>query len=100
MTMRALKILLAEHVAMVCGALVALIELEPDFKVVAAVRNGDEIVSAAQEHQPDIAVVDIDLPGLDGLSAVAQLHDKLPACRTLILTNLSRAGPPRRGPGG
>jgi two-component system, NarL family, response regulator DesR len=96
MTMRALKILLAEHVAMVCGALVALIELEPDLKVVAAVRNGDEIVSAAQEHQPDIAVVDIDLPGLDGLSAVAQLHDRLPSCRTLILTNSRRGGMVRR----
>ena len=94
--MRTLNILLAEGVAMVRGALVALIELEPDFKVVAAVRNGNEVISAAQEHQPDIAVVDIDLPGLDGLSAVGQLHEKLPSCRTLILTNSSRGGMVRR----
>jgi two-component system response regulator DesR len=91
-----LKILLAEDVAMVRGALVALIELEPDLKVVAAVRSGDEIVGAAQEHQPDIAIIDIDLPGLDGLSAAAQLHEKLPSCRTLILTNLGKAGMLRR----
>lgn len=94
--MQKLKILLAEDVAMVRGALVALIELEPDLKVVAAVRSGDEIVCAAQEHQPDIAIIDIDLPGLDGLSAAAQLHEKLPSCRTLILTNLGKAGMLRR----
>lgn len=94
--MRTLKILLAEDVAMVRGALVALIELEPDLRVVAAVRSGDEIVSAAKEHQPDVAVIDIDLPGLDGLSAAAQLHEKLPSCRTLILTNQCRGGMVRR----
>jgi len=94
--LRTLKIVLAEDGAMVRGALVALIELEPDFKVVAAVRRGDEIVRAAQEHKPDIAVIDIDLLGLDGLSAAAQLYEELPSCRTLILTNLCRAGLLRR----
>lgn len=94
--MSTLKILLAEDVAMVRGALVALIELEPDFKVVAAVRSGDDILPAAQKHQPEIAIIDIDLPGLDGLSAAAQLHEELPSCRTLILTNLGRAGMVRR----
>ena len=91
-----LKILLAEDVAMVRGALVALIELEPDLKVVAAIENGADIVPTALACQPDIAVIDIDLPGLDGLSAAAQLHEKLPSCRTLILTNLGRAGTLRR----
>jgi two-component system response regulator DesR len=91
-----LKILLAEDVAMVRGALVALIELEPDLKVVAAIENGADIVRTALACQPDIAVIDIDLPGLDGLSAAAQLHEKLPSCRTLILTNLGRAGTLRR----
>lgn len=81
---------------MVRGALVALIELEPDLKVVAAVENGTDIVPRALACQPDIAIIDIDLPGLDGLSAAAQLHDELPGCRTLILTNLSRAGTLRR----
>jgi two-component system response regulator DesR len=91
-----LRILLAEDVAMVRGALVALIELEPDFKVVASIQNGSDIVPTALACQPDVSIIDIDLPGLDGLSAAAQLHEALPACRTLILTNLSRAGTIRR----
>lgn len=94
--MPTVKVLLAEDVAMVRGALVALIELEPDLKVVAAVRSGDDILPSAQEHQPDIAIIDADLPGIDGVSAAAQLHEKLPSCRTLILTNLGRAGMVRR----
>jgi two-component system response regulator DesR len=91
-----LKILLAEDVAMVRGALVALIELEPDLKVVAALERGDEVVPAAQARQPDIAIIDIDLPGLDGLSAAEQLHQHIPSCPILILTNLGRAGTLRR----
>jgi two-component system response regulator DesR len=91
-----LKILLAEDVAMVRGALVALIELEPDLTVVADVERGDEIVPAALQHRPDVAIIDIDLPGLDGLTAAAALHEKLPSCRTLILTNLGRSGTLRR----
>jgi two-component system response regulator DesR len=91
-----LRILLAEDVAMVRGAFVALIELEPDLKVVAAIENGADILPAALLHQPDVAIIDIDLPGLDGLSAAQQLHDELPSCRTLIVTNLARAGTLRR----
>jgi two-component system, NarL family, response regulator DesR len=91
-----LKILLAEDVAMVRGAFVALIELEPDLKVVAAIENGTEIVPTALACQPDVAIIDIDLPGLDGLSAAEQLHAELPSCRTLIVTSLARAGTLRR----
>jgi two-component system response regulator DesR len=91
-----LKILLAEDVAMVRGALVALIELEPDLKVVAAIENGADIVPTALACQPDVAIIDIDLPGLDGLTAAAELYEKMPGCRTLILTNLGRAGTLRR----
>ncbi|WP_433550355.1 response regulator transcription factor [Micromonospora zamorensis] len=87
-----LRILLAEDVAMVRGALVALIELERDLRVVAAVDNGADIVSTALNCRPDVAVLDVDLPGLDGLSAAAQLRTELPCCRTLILTNLGRSG--------
>jgi two-component system, NarL family, response regulator DesR len=91
------KILLAESVAMVRGALVALIELEPDLKVVVATDCGGAIVPAALEHKPDVAIIDIDLPGLDGLSVAARLHEELPTCRTLILfSNLGRAGLLRR----
>jgi two-component system, NarL family, response regulator DesR len=91
-----LRILLAEDVAMVRGALVALIELEPDLKVVASLENGADIMPTALECRPDVAIIDIDLPGLDGLTAAEQLHEALPSCKTLILTNLGRAGTLRR----
>jgi two-component system, NarL family, response regulator DesR len=94
--MLSLRILLAEDVAMVRGALVALIELEPDMKVVAAIERGDDIVPQALAHRPNVAIIDIDLPGLDGLTAAARLHAELPSCPTLIVTNLGRAGNLRR----
>lgn len=81
---------------MVRGALVALIELEPDLSVVADVERGDDIVPAALIHQPDVAIIDIALPGLDGLSAAALMHQKVPSCKSLILTSLGRAGTLRR----
>jgi len=56
------------------AAIKALIDLQPDMQVVADVARGDQIVAAARAHRPDVAVLDIDLPGLDGLSAAAQLH--------------------------
>jgi two-component system response regulator DesR len=90
------RILLAEDVAMVRGALVALIQLERDLKVVAAVDSGADIVPAARDCLPDVAIIDIDLPDLDGLSAAARLREEVPACRTLILTNLCQAGMLRR----
>lgn len=91
-----LRILLAEDVQMVRGALVALIELEHDMVVVADVSSGSEILPEALRVRPDVAVIDIDLPGLDGLTAAAQLHEQLPSCRTLILTSLDRPGTLRR----
>jgi two-component system response regulator DesR len=91
-----LKVLLAEDVAMVRGALVALIELEHDLTVVADIERGDEIVPAALIHQPDVAIIDIALPGIDGLSAAALMHEKVPSCKSLILTSLDRAGTLRR----
>jgi two-component system response regulator DesR len=75
---------------------VALIELEPDLRVVADVERGDDIVPAALIHQPDVAIIDIALPGLDGLSAAALMHQKVPSCKSLILTSLGRAGTLRR----
>lgn len=81
---------------MVRGALVALLEMEPDLKVVAQFDSGDQLVPAALELRPDVAIVDIDLPGLDGLSAADQLRTALPSCRVLILTSLGRPGTFRR----
>lgn len=94
--MLAVKILLAEDVHMIRGALIALLELEPDLRVIASVDRGDKIVEAALASRPDVAVVDIDLPGIDGLTAAAELHQRLPDCRTLILTSLGRPGTLRR----
>jgi two-component system, NarL family, response regulator DesR len=91
-----IKVMLAEDMHMVRGALVALLNLEPDIEVVAEVANGNDIVPTAVKVRPDVAVLDIDLPGKDGLSAVGELHDELPEIRTLILTGLSRPGNLRR----
>jgi two-component system response regulator DesR len=87
-----LRILLAEEAAMVRGALVALIELEPDLKVVADVDRCDEILPVALAHRPDVALIDIDRPALDGLAAAALLRERLPSCQTLILTSNGRPG--------
>jgi two-component system response regulator DesR len=91
-----LKILLAEDVHMVRGALASLLELEGDLTVVAQVDSGEKIVPEALRTRPDIAVIDVDLPVLDGLSAAEELHEKLPTCRTLILTGMGRPGTLRR----
>ncbi|MEU5837243.1 response regulator transcription factor [Streptomyces diacarni] len=91
-----IRVLLAEDMHMMRAALVALLDLEHDLKVVVSVERGDEILTAAREHLPDVAVIDIDLPGIDGLSAAQQLHERVPLCRTLILTTLGRPGTLRR----
>ncbi|MFF3608599.1 response regulator transcription factor [Streptomyces sp. NPDC002463] len=91
-----IRVLLAEDMHMVRGALVALLELEEDIDVIAELANGDEIVPTALEQRPDVAVLDIDLAGMDGLTAAAELRDVLPECQTLILTSLGRPGTFRR----
>jgi len=87
-----IRILIAEDMHLIRGALVALLSLEDGMEVVAELDRGDEIVSTALRTRPDVAVLDIDLPGLDGLSAAAQLEEQLPACKTLILTGLGQPG--------
>ncbi|HMF97018.1 MAG TPA: response regulator transcription factor [Vicinamibacterales bacterium] len=87
-----IKVLIAEDMHMIRGALVALLRLEKDLDVVAELDRGDTIVDAALKARPDVAVIDIDLPGLDGLSAAASLREKLPSCQTLVLTGLSQPG--------
>jgi two-component system, NarL family, response regulator DesR len=87
-----IRVLIAEDMHMIRGALAALLSLEPDMEVVAELERGDEIVDTALRTRPDVAVVDIDLPGMDGLTAAEQLHLRLPECRTLILTGLSQPG--------
>ncbi|MFG3497983.1 response regulator transcription factor [Streptomyces sp. NPDC047928] len=92
----AIRVLLAEDMNMVRGALVALLNLEDDLEVVCELERGDEIVGAAREHRPDVAIIDIDLPGMDGLTAAGRLQEEQPDCRTLILTSLGRPGTLRR----
>ncbi|MEJ2885787.1 response regulator transcription factor [Actinomycetospora aeridis] len=91
-----IRVLIAEDQHLVRGALVALINQEPDLEVIAELAEGDAIVPTAREAGPDVAVIDIDLPGKDGISAASDLHDALPSCRTLILTSLGRPGTVRR----
>ncbi|MCA2223833.1 response regulator transcription factor [Nonomuraea aurantiaca] len=94
-----IRILIAEDMHILREALVELLSLEDDLTVVAGVASGLEIVSAALEHRPDVAVIDIDLPGLDGISAAAELRRRLPGCRVLILTALAKPGVLRRALG-
>ena len=91
-----IKVLIAEDMNMVRGALVALLELEPDIEVSGEASSGNEILPLALECRPDVAVLDIDLPGMDGLTAAGELHERLPNCRCLILTSLGRPGHLRR----
>jgi two-component system response regulator DesR len=91
-----IRILVAEDVRILRDTLVAVLGLEDDFEVVDAVASGTEIVPAALRHHPDVAVLDIDLPGVDGLTAAAELHERLPECRTLILTGLGKPATLRR----
>jgi two-component system, NarL family, response regulator DesR len=87
-----IRVLIAEDMHLIRGALVALLSLEDDMEVVAELDRGDQIVPTALETRPDVAVLDIDLPGLDGLTAAERLHQRLPECRTLVLTGLGQPG--------
>jgi two-component system response regulator DesR len=91
-----IRLLLADDQELVRSALCALLDLEEDFEVVASVGRGDEVTQAAKEHRPDVALLDIEMPGLDGLAAPAVLADQLPSCRVVMLTTFGRAGYLRR----
>lgn len=91
-----IRAMLAEDQAMVRGALAALLALEPDIEIVGEVSRGDEVLDRALTTQPDVALLDIEMPGLDGLSAAAQLHARLPVCKIIILTTFGRPGYLRR----
>ncbi len=87
-----IRVLLAEDQAMVRGALSALLSREQDIEVVAEVARGDAVVEAARLAHPDVALLDIEMPGGDGLSAAQALRKALPTCRIVILTTFGRSG--------
>ncbi|MEU8005938.1 response regulator transcription factor [Catellatospora sp. NPDC049111] len=91
-----IRVLLAEDQGMMRGALALLLGLEPDIEVVAQVGRGDEVAAAAVAASPDVALLDIEMPGLSGLDAAAQLRTAAPSCKVLILTTFGRPGYLRR----
>jgi two-component system response regulator DesR len=91
-----IRVLLAEDQGMMRGALALLLDLEPDLEVVAQVATGDQIVPVAVRERPDVALLDIEMPGGDGITATAELRRRLPGCKVLILTTFGRPGYLRR----
>jgi len=91
-----IRLLLADDQALVRGALSALLGLEPDLEVVAEVGSGDAVLPAVLEHRPDVALLDVEMPGLDGISATAEVRREAPDTRVLIVTTFGRPGYLRR----
>ncbi|MGY1803885.1 response regulator [Blastococcus sp. SYSU D00922] len=91
-----IRVLIAEDQTLVRGALRALLELEEDLEVVAEVGRGDAVLDAALEHRPDVALLDIEMPGGDGIEAARALATAVPGCRAVILTTFGRPGFLRR----
>jgi two-component system, NarL family, response regulator DesR len=91
-----IRVLIAEDQAMIRGALASLLAFEEDIEVVAEVERGDLVLAAAKRTRPDVALLDIEMPGLDGISAAGELAQALPETRSLILTTFGRPGYMRR----
>jgi two-component system response regulator DesR len=91
-----IRVLIAEDQRMVRGALKALLAMEGDIEIVAETDRADQVLPLASETKPDVALLDIEMPGGDGITAAGQLRKALPACKTLILTTFGRPGFLRR----
>jgi two-component system response regulator DesR len=91
-----IKVLLAEDQVMIREALAALLSFEDDIEVVAQVGRGDQVTDAAKETSPDVALLDIEMPGMDGLAAAAELKKHSPHIQIIILTTFGRPGFLRR----
>ena len=91
-----IRLLLADDQALVRGALSALLNLEPDLEVVVEVGSGDAVLPAVLEHRPDVALLDVEMPGLDGIAATAEVRRHAPDTRVLIVTTFGRPGYLRR----
>lgn len=91
-----IRILVADDQALVRGALATLLDLKGDLSVVAEVGRGDEVVAAVEEHRPDVVLMDVDMPGLDGIAATADLRAASPGTKVLVVTTFGRPGYLRR----
>ena len=91
-----IRVLIAEDQAMVRGALKALLAMEGDIEIVAETDRADQVLPLASQTKPDVALLDIEMPGGDGIIAAGQLQKDLPSCKTLILTTFGRSGFLRR----
>src|SRR3981081_3407081 len=91
-----IRVLIAEDQGMVRGALKALLAMEGDIEIVAETARADEVLGLALQTKPDVALLDIEMPGGDGITAAGQLRNELPSCRTLILTTFGLPGFLRR----
>lgn len=90
--MTPIRLLLADDQGLVRGALAALLDLEPDLEVVAQVDRGDEVLDAVRAHRPDVALLDIEMPGMDGIETARALKESGLECRSLIVTTFGRPG--------
>lgn len=91
-----IRVLLADDQNLVRGAMAALLSLEDDIDVVAQAARGDDVVSLARESDPQVALLDVEMPGLDGIAVTGALREALPACRVLVVTTFGRPGYLRR----
>ena len=89
---REIRVLIADDQSMVRGALAALLGAEPDISIVSETGSGTEVCDLARKHEVDVAVLDIDMPDVDGLTAAEQLAEHVPNCKVLIVTTFGRPG--------
>jgi two-component system, NarL family, response regulator DesR len=87
-----IRLVIADDQALVRGALAALLGLEPDIEVVAELGDGAGVAAAVVEHSADVAMLDVEMPGLDGISAAAAVRLAAPNCRVLMVTTFGRPG--------
>ncbi|AZL10924.1 MAG: response regulator [Brevibacterium aurantiacum] len=85
-------LLIADDQTMVREALAALLGMEPDFEVIAQCARGDEVLPAVRHRSPEVALLDVDMPGLDGLEVAALLAEEFPQVRVVIVTTYGRPG--------